>query len=133
MVCSHSPTLRHLYTILYNPFLSISVSGSVNTPLWPIHTTQDTGTEGGTGNGTGSIGNNGSWSLFLSWTSVNISASFQNPLVSLPCPVLFPVLAPYSVNILDLSVSISSQLKHIPLATIRIIFVKPKDIGTSGE
>ena len=91
MVCSRSPTLRHLYTILYNPFLSISLSGSVNTPLWPIHTTQDTGTEGGTGNGTGSIGNNWSWSLFLSWTSVNLSTSLQNLLVSLPFPVPIPI------------------------------------------
>ena len=40
-----------------------------------VFTLYETATRGGTTKGIGTIGNNGSWSLFLSRTSVNISAS----------------------------------------------------------
>ena len=35
MLMSASLHYEHLHTILYNPFLSVSVSGSVNTQEWP--------------------------------------------------------------------------------------------------
>ena len=41
--------------------------------LWLIHTAWDQDRDG-TGNGAGTIGNNGSWYLSLSWISENISA-----------------------------------------------------------
>ena len=43
-----------------------SLTLSVNRPLWPIHTPwKGTGIAHGTGNWTGTIMNNGSWSLSL--------------------------------------------------------------------
>ena len=39
-----------------------------------LFTPHETREGGSRGNGTGIIGNNGSWSVSLSWTSVNISA-----------------------------------------------------------
>ena len=60
---------------------------------WYIHTARD-GTGTYTENGTSTIGNNGSWSLTLLWTSVKISI-WCYTFYLVPVPVLVPV----SINV----------------------------------
>ena len=67
--------------------------------LYGLFTLPEKGTGVGKGNGTGTIGNNVSWSLFLFQTSLNISTWYYTfHLVPLPIQAPFPC----SVNIITL-------------------------------
>ena len=60
-----------------------------------LFTLHGIGTEGGTGNGPGTIGSKGSWYLFLSETCVDILHTILEPIE--PCPVGGPVQCEHTI------------------------------------
>ena len=91
-------------------FSSHYISGLSISILWFIHGT-GTGVWWGTGNGTGTVGSNGSWSLPLARTSVNIS-TWYFPFVPVAALVPFPYSVNEMVSLRDTAISLHILQRH---------------------